>query len=405
MNRKIARTFRLVVLFAATVALAVQAADWPHFRGPDANGISAEKGINKDWKAKPPKELWHVPVTDDGYAGPSVAAGKVFIIDHAATDDVVRAYDLTSGKQVWEFKYADADKPNYGFSRATPTYDSGKLYTLSRIGNLTCLDAEKGTKIWTHNLRKEFQGLTGRWDYAQSPVIDGEKLIVCPGGPNSVLVLNKLTGEQLFSGGGPDPAGYATPVIATINGKKQYVVFEGKALIGVDADKGGPPLWKCAWTTQSEVNAASPVVVDDSSIFVTSGYGVGCGLIKVNGAQAQVAWANKEIKAHFNSPVLINGQIYGIGDGFGLVCLDPQTGKENWKQGGFEKGGLIAIDGVLIAMNGQAGDCVMAEAKPDAYKELGRFVPLGGQSWTAPIVADMKLIVRNKTKLACYDLK
>ena len=222
------------------------------------------------------------------------------------------------------------------------------------------------------------------------------------------MVLNKLTGAELFSGGGPDLAGYASPVIATINGKKQYVIFEGKALIGVDPDKGGPPLWRCPWTTtQYGINIASPIVVDDSDIFVTSGYGVGCGLIKVNGGKAAPAWTNKEIKAQFNTPVLVNGQIYGIGDVSGLVCLDPKTGVSSWKQAGFEKGGLMAlIDGVLIAMNWlAAGDCVMVEASPEKYKELGRIKPLGGQSWTAPIVADLKLIIRNKAKLGCYDLK
>jgi outer membrane protein assembly factor BamB len=402
------KLMQTALLAAAAAALAAQASEWPHFLGPDSNGISPEKGINKDWTGKPPKQLWNVPLKDDGYAGPSVAGGKVFIIDHLGSDDIVRAYELASGKQLWEFKYADAEKPNYGFSRATPAFDDGKLYTLSRSGNLNCIDAEKGVKLWSHNLRQEFQGVTGRWDYAQSPLIDGEKLIVCPGGQNGIVALNKETGKELFSGGGPDPAGYSTPVIATINGKKQYVIFEGKALIGVDPEKGGSPLWRCAWTTQSDINVASPIVVDDSSVFVTSGYGVGCGLIKVSGNQAQTAqtvWTNKEIQAHFNSPVLINGQIYGIGDAFGLVCLNPATGKANWKQAGFEKGGLLAIDGVLLAMNGAQGDCVMLQASPDAYKELGRFKPLGGQSWTAPIVADLKLIVRNKNKLACFDLK
>jgi len=346
-----------------------------------------------------------VDMGDDGFAGPSVVAGKLYIIDHAGANDIVRAYELTTGKKLWEYAYPDTDRDNYGFARATPTFDNGKLYTLGRMGELNCLDAAKGTVIWSHNLHQDFQGQTGQWDYAQSPVVDGDKLIVCPGGAKGVVALNKETGKEIFSGGGPAPAGYATPVIATINGKKQYLVFDAKGLNGVDAEKGGPPLWRCPWNTSYGVNAASPIPIDDSNVFVTSGYGTGCGLIKIDGATAKPAWVNKEIKAHFNSPVLINNAIYGIGDGFGLVCLDPKTGKENWKQGGFEKGGLMAIDGVLIAMNGAAGNCVMAEATPTAYKELGRFVPLGGQSWTAPVVSDGKLIVRNKVKLACYDIK
>jgi outer membrane protein assembly factor BamB len=385
--------------------MTASAADWPHFRGPDSNGIAPDKGINKDWKAKPPKQLWSVDMGDNGFAGPIVAAGKVFIIDHAGGDDVVRAIDLASGKEAWKFTYADPGRDNYGFAHSSPAFDNGKLYTLSRTGHLHCIDAAKGAKLWDSNLRVDYQGQTGNWEYAASPIVDGNKLIVCPGGKNGVVALDKESGKEIWTGGGPDPAGYATPVIANISGKKQYIVFEGKALIGVDPDKGGPPIWRCPWPTKYEVNAASPIIVDDSSIFVTSGYDYGCGLIKVEGAQAKPLWKNTDLEAHFNTPVLINGFIYGIGDHIGLVCLEAKTGAAKWKQGLSEKGGIAAVDGILLAVNGQSGEVVMIEASPDAYKELGKYTPLGGQSWTAPVIADGKLIIRNTKKLACYDLK
>src|SRR4051812_44915414 len=105
----------------------VQASDWPNFRGPNHDGISDEKLANKDWKAKPPKELWRIALGDDGYAGPSVAGGKLFIIDHKDMRDIVRAVDTKTGKDVWTFPYDDTDKSNYGFARATPTYDSGRV--------------------------------------------------------------------------------------------------------------------------------------------------------------------------------------------------------------------------------------------------------------------------------------
>jgi outer membrane protein assembly factor BamB len=392
-------------LAAVTLAmLNCVAADWPQFRGPSANGIAPDKGINKDWKAKPPKELWSIDLGDKGFAGPSIAKGKLFIIDHAGADDVIRAVDVTTGKDVWTFKYADTDKDNYGFSRSTPVYDNGKLYTISRTGILHCLDAEKGAKIWSHDLRKEYHGLTGNWDYAWSPLVDGQKLIVQPGGAKGVIALDKDTGKEIWSGGGPEACGYATAVSATINGKKEYVIFTGDALIGIDADKGGPALWRCPWKTAYGVNAATPIVIGDS-VFITSGYDTGCALVAVQGAEAKPAWVNKEIKAHFNTPVLFNGKIFGIGDGAGLVYLDPKTGTAAWRQAGFEKGGLVAVDDVLIAINGAEGDVVMAAADPSAYKELGRFKPLGGRSWTAPVIADGKLFVRNNLKLACYDLK
>ncbi len=404
---KILKPMLTVALSAAltTFAGTARAADWPQFRGPEANGVSPEKGINKDWKAKPPKELWNISLGDDGYAGPSVAKGKMFIIDHAGAEDIVRAVDIATGKDAWTFKYADANNNNYGFAHSTPVFDNGKLYTISRTGNLHCLDAEKGTKIWARNIRNDFAGKPGGWEYGWSPLVDGQKLIIQPGGAKSVVALDKDTGKDIWvGGGGADTCGYATAVAATIGGKKQYVIFMGASLIGINADKGGPPLWSVPWTTNYGVNAATPIVIGDT-VFVTSNYGYGCGLISVQGEGAKAAWTNKEIKSHFNTPVLMGEKIYGIGDGEGLVCLDPRTGTAAWKHGGFEKGGVCGIDGVILAVNGAEGDVVMVAADPAAYKELGRFKPLGGQSWTAPIISDGKLYIRNKVKLACYDLK
>src|SRR6185503_3054997 len=156
------------------------------------------------------------------------------------------------------------------------------------------------------------------------------------------------------------------------------------------------------------VNAATPIVIGES-VFVASGYGKGCGLYKIDGGKAEQVWANKEIKAHFNSPILLDGFIYGVGDPRTLVCLDPKTGVAAWKQDGFEKGGVVAVDGTIIAVNGasNAGDVIMVKIDPKAYTELGRIKPIpgGGQSWAPPVVADGKLFVRNQKELVCLDLK
>jgi outer membrane protein assembly factor BamB len=401
------KTFRyltLILLFSLCLCGRCPASDWPQFRGPKADGISPETGINKDWKAKPPKQLWTIDLGDNGYAGPSVAAGKLFIIDHAGGDDIVRAVDVKTGQDVWKFQYADAGNDNYGFSRSTPSCANGKLYTLSRTGQLHCIDAEKGTKIWECSLRKDFGGKTGDWEYAFSPLIDGDKVIVCPGGAKGVVALNKDTGKEIWSGGNSDTAGYATPVAATIGGKKQYLIFTGANLIGVDANAGGPALWQFPWQTAYGVNAATPIPIGEF-VFIASGYAKGCALVNTVGGKPTALWQNGEIKAHFNTSIYINNFIFGTGDPGTLVCLDPTSGHANWKQDGFEKGGLLAVDGTLIVVDGKDGNVVQVAIDPKAYKELGRFKPLGGQSWTAPILADGKLYVRNTKKLGCYDLK
>jgi len=394
----------VAVLLVSAVAFA---GDWPRFLGPDANGISSETGINKNWNERKPATLWTFKLSDGGFAGPSVADGKVFIIDRQGDNDVVRALNFADGKPVWEASYPDPGKADQGsFARSTPTFDNGKLYTLSRGGLVNCYDAKDGKKSWSRSLKDDFKGDQPKWYWSMSPRIDGNNVILVPGGAEAgVVVLNKETGETVWQGsGGNGKPGYATPVIATIGGKKQYLVFMSKSVIGVDAENG-KLLWSLPWETKFDVNAASPVPLGDDSILITSGYARGGAVVKIVGDKVEKIWENKEIQSQFSTPILFDGKIYGTTDPGDLICLDPKTGKSIWRQGGFEKGGIIIADGTIIGLNGKEGDLIMAELNPDAYKELGRIKPLGAQSWTAPILADGKLIVRNKAEMVCLDLK
>ncbi len=400
--RKVVSVGLAVLLMGLTASLF--AGDWPRWRGPNADGMSPETGINKDWAQKPPKLLWQIPMGDDGYAGPSVANGKVFVIDHQGETEIVRALDIADGSDVWRFPYPDNSKNNRGFGRTTPVVDGNKVYTLGRLGWLHCLDVKTGTRVWARNIIADFKGKRPQWALAMSPLIDGDRLITCPGGPDAAVVaLDKHTGRTIWQGGGSDKPGYATPVVATLGGKKQYVVFSAVNLIGVDADNGSL-LWQVPWKTSYDVNAATPIV-SGNSIFITSGYKHGCALVKISGSNARIVWENKEIQSQFSTPILVDGYLYGTTDPGRLVCLELATGKVRWAQKGFEKGGIIGIDGTIIAVDGKKGDVVMVNLTPESYQELGRIKPLGGQSWTAPIVADGKLFVRNKAALACLDLK
>ncbi len=317
------------------------AAEWPQWRGPNANGFSPETGINRNWTKKPPAMLWQVSLSDNGYAGPSVAEGKVFIIDHQGGDDVVRALEVRTGNEVWNFHYPDAEKDNYGFSRATPVYDHGKLYTLGRFASLYCLDAQTGAKIWVRELVSEFhatpQVWKPWWNYAMSPLIDGEKIILCPGGPDaSVVALNKNTGELIWKGGGSDRPGYATPVLATIRGVKQYVIFAGPSLMGLNA-ADGTTLWRYPWETKFDVNAATPIVYRDGTIFITSGNDHACALLAITNDGVVKRWENKAMLTLFNSPISYQGYLYGTTDPGDLICLNPTTGEVKWRQPGFER--------------------------------------------------------------------
>ncbi|MHC4521828.1 MAG: outer membrane protein assembly factor BamB family protein [Planctomycetota bacterium] len=209
---------------AILVSSSVRAADWPRFLGPAANSISSETGINKDWGAQPPKECWRVAMTDEGFSGPAVKGEVVYVHDHVGEEDVIRALAVATGKEIWRFTYPEEGRENHGFTRATPTIDSGHVYTVSRTGVVHCLEAAKGQLVWRADVMKDHGGEPPEWGAANSAFVDGDQLIAIAAGEGSHLVaLNKKTGEKIWAGGGTDIAGYGTPALATLDGRKQYL--------------------------------------------------------------------------------------------------------------------------------------------------------------------------------------
>ncbi len=386
----------------------IEAADWPVFRGPNGDGISSEKIANKDWKAKPPKKLWEIKLSDSGHAGPVVAGGKLYIIDHVGGDDVVRAIDINSGNEVWSFKYAEPGANKYGFTNSSPLVAGGRVYTVSRSGLTHCLDAATGAKVWSRNIVKDFKGRIPGWKLSASPILDAGRLIVCPGGPGALVAgLDPKTGSPVFKGGGTDKVSYSTPVVATVGGRKQLLVFSSRGLSGVDPSKGSV-LWTQQWKTSYDVNASTPLVCGRGAVFISSGYGKGCAMVQVGAGGARKLWENKNVKAHFSSPVYKDGYIYANSDPTHLVCIDARTGDVKWKHPGFEKGSLIAADGCIIAQDGKKGVIRLVKMTPAGYTELGSVTPFSGcrgQAWCGPIFADGRLFARDRDRLVCLDLR
>lgn len=320
-----ARSFgRALALWIAASGSLASAGDWPRFLGPDANGISTEKLSNKSWNTKPPKMLWSVPMSDGGYSGPSVANGLVMIVDHVGNNDVVRALRLSDGKEAWRFEYEEKVDSQHGFARATPTVSGGKVYTISRMGVAHCLDAKTGKPIWRVDTIQEFGGKVPQWFVSASPLVDGNRVLFTPGGPDaSVVALDKNTGKTLWKGGGTGPdMGYATPIVATLAGKRQYVLWLMERLLGLDPATGAT-LWSFSFPRSCSI--ATPVQVGQS-VFITSGYNKGCALVDVGAQGASARWQNREMQAHISTPVLVGGYLYGNSDPGLLVCLDPSTG-------------------------------------------------------------------------------
>ena len=393
----------VIIPFSAIFA---QKNNWAQYRGPNADGISTETGINKDWKAKPPKVLWKITMTDMGYSVPSVAEGKVYLLDHANDKDIVKCLNLDTGKELWKFEYPDEKKQKWGFTRSQPLYDNAKIYITSRKGKVFCLDAKTGEKKWEIDFQKDFNGKLPRWGFTASAVIDGDKLILCPIAKNNMIItVDKNTGKILWRGGGNIDIGYSVPTVQKVNGKKQYVLANTKGLAGI-SPKNGKVLWSTAFTTKYGCNIAVPVVFEKNKIFITAAYNHGCAVFQILENKATKLWENSKMQSHFNSPVVIDNSIYGIGDPGKLICMDSANGNIRWGQRGFGKGGIIIIDGTIIAVDGNSGKVIMVKSDPEKYIEMGRISPLSKdkKSWVPPIVADKKLLVRNRTELACLDI-
>jgi outer membrane protein assembly factor BamB len=400
---------RTLMVVVAILSSSVRAADWPRFLGPQANSISSETGINKDWSAKPPKEHWRVPMTDEGFSGPAIRGKTVYLHDHVGEEDVIRALEADTGKELWRFTYPEAGDENDGFTRATPTVDGDYLYTVSRSGLVHCLAAADGGVVWRADVMKDHGGKPPRWGAANSALIDGDRLIAIAAGDDShVVALDKKNGKEIWAGGGTDIAGYGTPAVAVLDGKKQYLVFTGKSFIGVAADDG-TLLWRHPWETRLDSNACAPIVVGDNLVWIASGYRRGCALLRIEGDQITEVWSEKRITPHWSSAVLMDGHIYATTPPGYLVCVEAETGKEKWRSKGtargFEHGGLCAADGTLIVIEGNTGNVVQVAISPEAYQEFGRINPLeSSRCWVAPVVAHGRLYVRSPKELVCLDI-
>ena len=382
-------------------------ADWPHYRGPAMNGISPEKDWNAQFPSGGPPVLWRTEL-GIGTSSVTVAGERVFSMGNNNGNDVVVCLDAKSGSRVWRHQFPLDLDPNMfeGGPRSTPTVDGGRVYTVSHQGDLWCLDAATGKKIWYKHYRKDFGGRRPQWGYAGSPTVDGNIVLLDVGGKGaSTVALDKATGNVVWKSG-DDEAGYASPVVATVGGKKTIVILKASHLVGLDA-AGGRELWRSEWRTEYDVNAATPIVIGDR-VLITSGYNHGAALVAIGGGKAREVWRNKNLRAHFTSPVVVGDAIYGIdGDAGGgnLVCLDLASGAVQWTEKSVKGGSLISAAGKLIVLT-EKGELVTADATPASFHTISRAPLMSGRCWVQPVLASGRLLLKNNAgALACFDVR
>lgn len=384
------------LLFLTLCSTVLSAADWPQWRGPTRDGVSTEKlagtKVTKSWEAE----------IGIGFASFTVADGRVYTTGHANGKDTVFCLSAETGKPVWKHEYAAdlGDKYYEGGTSATPTIESGKAYHLSRWGNLFCFDAATGKIVWEKNIQKETEADIPDWGFAGSPLVSGDLLILNVGKAGTAV--EKATGKLVWKSD-TDNAGYCTPYPITVNGKPQVVLSSGRAYKGVDPSNG-KELWEHTWTTSYGVNAADPIL-GGTKLFISSGYNKGCALLELASAEPQELWRNRLMKNQFNSSVLVEGHLFGIDGDFDktavLKCLEFETGTEKWKETSVGFGALMVADGKLIIITA-TGELVIAKASPAQFEVISRTQVLDGRCWSAPVLANGKVYVRNAAgKMVC----
>ncbi len=375
-------------------------ADWPVWRGPNGNGISSETG----WKlAAEPKTLWEAEV-GLGFSSFVVAGGKVLTTGHADGQDTVWCLDAASGKILWKHSYAAdlGDKYYEGGTSNTPTLDGDQTYHLSRWGDLFCFETATGKVLWQRQVQKETESSIPDWGYAGAPLVQGNLLIINVG--KAGMGVEKTTGKIVWKSD-TDSAGYSTPLAYSAGGKKLAIVSSADAYTAIQVENG-TPVWSYRWATKYGVNASDPIVKDDY-VFISTGYNKGCTLLKITDNKPTKIWENKVLKNQFNSSVLIGNHLYGI-DGdqnsrCSLKCVDLMTGGAVWEENSIGFGSLMAADGRLIILT-EKGELAIAKASPEGYEEISRAQVLSGRCWSAPVLVNGRLYVRNAPgKVLCLE--
>jgi outer membrane protein assembly factor BamB len=379
---------------------------WTNFRGPGRDGRYDEMEISTNWPAQGLPLLWKQPI-GVGYASFVIADKRAYTIEQRRGKEMVAAYDMDTGReqwtQSWNALYSDStgDGP-----RATPTWDDGRIYALGATGELRCLDAKTGSVIWGKNILSENGASNLPWAMAASPLVVDDKVILLPGGTsnNSVVAYNKMTGAPVWKSQS-DRQAYVSPMLVTLAGRRQIVVVSSSRAFGLEPGDGSL-LWSYDWDTDMGINVSQPIVVDGNHFFISSGYGKGAALVEVSGSgkglNARTVWENVNMKNKFNSSVLHQGYVYGLDEGI-LTCVNVKTGERKWKGGRYGYGQVLLASGHLIVIS-DTGELVLVRATPDQHSEVARFTALQGKTWNYPALAGGRLLVRNATEMAAYNI-
>jgi outer membrane protein assembly factor BamB len=412
----------VTVIVTLSVACAF-AADWPGYLGPKRDSTSTEKGLLRTWPKEGPKVLWTAPV-GIGYGGPAVVGGKLYLLDRDDTvGDNLRCFDLSNGKELWNFAYDATGKFDHPGSRSTPIVDGNNVYTCGPLGDLYCISTSTHKPVWNKNIWKDFGGdQLPRWAITQNPLIYRNFVIVASQTSQAgVVAYDKLTGElkwksAALSGG----VGYVSPSIVKVGGEDHLVMITASVGRGRSASGGSvngidPLSGKVLWTYgnwQCSIPVPHAVDAGEGRVLITGGYSAGAAMIKVQKQEdgsygVTELFKNVNFGSHTQPPILYKDHFYAqytINErSDGLVCM-TMDGQVKWKTGDeppFNKGGSILVDGLLLSTDGNKM-LYLIEPDPSGFKPLASAEMLeSGENWAPIALVDGKLLIRDQKNLKC----
>jgi outer membrane protein assembly factor BamB len=422
--------------------------DWVSFLGPSHNGISGETKLLHDWPKEGPPLLWEMS-KGTGYSSPAISGAYLVFMHRVGNLERVENLNPQTGDRNWLFTYPTKFEDRYGYNngpRASPVIDGDRVYTYGAESKLHCLNLKSGAVIWKRDIAAEFKVPQDFFGTANTPLVEGNLLIVnvgAPGGP-TVAAFDKLTGKTVWGAGKDWGPSYASPVPATVHGKRRIFVLAGGesrpptgGLLCIDPANGAVD-FSYPWRSKSyeSVNASSPVVVDNY-VFISASYKTGGVLLEITpDFKPKVVWTKLDFGMHFSTPVYKDGYLYGF-EGrnepdASLVCVEFKTGKEMWRivhewdetfeVGGSKKtqkmspyrGTLLLADGSFLA-TGEFGHLMWLDLTPKGFKELKRaWLFAGRETWNLPVLSHGLLYITQNTRdalngvsprLLCYDLR
>jgi outer membrane protein assembly factor BamB len=389
---------------------------WPQLRGPNRDGISREPvTLLREWPPTGPRHLWSVEV-GEGYAGAAVANGCVYLMDYdrAKRQDALRCLSLADGREIWRFAYPVPVKRNHGMSRTVPTVASNVVVAMGPKCHVVALNPVTGELKWGLDLVRQFGAKVPDWYAGQCPLIEGDRVILAPGGSNVLMMaVEAETGRVLWQT--PNPREWkmthSSIMPMDFQGQHLYVYCGSRGVVGVSA-RDGAILWDTTDWKISIATVPSPVILDDGRIFLSGGYNAGSLMLQLKDeggkitAQTLYRLKPEVFGATQQTPILHQDHLYGVRPDGEFVCLDLQ-GKSVWSSGSktrFGLGPFLLSEGLIFAANDTA-QLTLLEATPSGFHALAQAQVIQGQeSWGPLTLAGGRLLMRDLTRLVCLEV-